>query len=126
MPEADPLGLVGKLLERKYRVDRRVAEGGFGVVYAGHHIGLATPIAIKVLKCPANVRPEEWMDLVAQFLDEAKTIAKLRHPAVVSVMDAGVTPTEGNPEGLPWMVMEWLDGETLAEDLGRRRGRGGR
>jgi len=42
----DSLGLVGALLERKYRIDARVAEGGFGVVHGGQHIGLATPLAL--------------------------------------------------------------------------------
>ena len=122
----DPFGLAGKLLERKYRVDRRAAEGGFGVVYAGHHVGLDTPIAIKVLKRSPHLDADAWADVVSQFVMEAKTIAKLRHPAVVSVIDAGITPMEDYPEGLPWMVMEWLDGETLADDLARRREKGGR
>jgi serine/threonine-protein kinase len=130
MPEPaapeDVFGLVGTLLERKYRVDRCVAEGGFGVVYAGHHIGLDTPIAIKVLRVKGNVDPDTLGDFVAQFLDEAKTIAKLRHPAVVSVLDSGVTIRDDHPEGLPWMVMEWLEGKTLREDLAARRGKGGR
>jgi protein kinase-like protein len=120
----DPLGLVGTLLERRYRIDARVAEGGFGVIYAGLHIGLVTPLAIKVLKHAPTASAAEWEEMVAHFLEEAKLIAKLRHPAVVSVMDAGITPTEDNPEGLPWIVMEWLDGETLASDLAQRRARG--
>jgi len=68
-------------------VDSRVAEGGFGVVYRGYHLGLAAPIAVKILKRPSSVDADAWADLVAQFLDEAKTIARLRHPAVVNVMD---------------------------------------
>lgn len=129
MPEiaaGDPLGLTGRLLEGKYRVDARVAEGGFGVVYAGQHIGLVQPLAIKVLKCVPEASAGGWGDLVGQFLQEARLVAKLRHPAVVRVMDAGVTSTEDHPEGLPWIVMEWLDGETLADDLARRQARGDR
>lgn len=120
----DPLGLVGSLLDKKYRVDERVAEGGFGVVYAGRHIGLARPLAIKVLKRPPETTDAGWGDMVGRFLEEARLVAKLRHPAVVSVMDAGITPTDEHPAGLAWMAMEWLDGETLAEDLARRRARG--
>jgi serine/threonine protein kinase/ABC-type branched-subunit amino acid transport system substrate-binding protein len=120
----DPLGLVGKLLDRKYRVDARVAEGGFGVVYAGQHIGLGAPLAIKVLKSVPYATVAERGEMVAHFLEEARLIAKLRHPAVVGVMDVGVTPTEQHPEGLPWIVMEWLDGETLAANLARRRAEG--
>ncbi|MEO7729546.1 MAG: bifunctional serine/threonine-protein kinase/ABC transporter substrate-binding protein, partial [Kofleriaceae bacterium] len=122
----DPLGWVGTLLERKYRVDARVAEGGFGVVYRGQHIGLARPLAIKFLKQVADASADEWTELVAQFLEEARLIAKLCHPAVVNVIDAGVTATDANPEGVPWIAMEWLRGETLAEELAGRRARGDR
>ena len=121
---ADPLGLVGSLLEKKYRIDRRVAEGGFGVVYAGRHIGLARPLAIKVLKRPADTAATAWGDMIGGFLEEAKLVARLRHPAVVGVIDAGVTRTDAHPDGLAWIVMEWLDGETLAADLAQRRARG--
>jgi len=100
----DPLGLVGTLLDKKYRVDAQVAEGGFGVVYAGRHIGLGRPVAIKVPKRPADTGDAEWGDMVGRFLEEARLAAKLRHPAVVSVLDAGVTPTEAYPGGVTWMV----------------------
>ena len=121
---ADPFGLVGTLLERKIRVDRVVAAGGFGVVYAGHHLGLDAPVAIKVLRPSAH--GASWGEAVAQFLNEAKTIAKLRHPAVVASLDAGVARVESAAEGVPWIVLEWVDGETLQADLARRRGQGGR
>src|SRR5262245_23051198 len=120
----DLLGLAGSLLEKKYRVDTRVAEGGFGVVYAGQHIGLARRIAIKALKRPPDTTTTEWGDMIGQFLEEARLVARLRHPAVVGVMDSGVTHTDQHPEGLAWIAMEWLDGETLAADLARRRASG--
>ena len=125
-PVDDPFRLVGTILERKYRVDRVVAQGGFGVVYAGRHLGLDVPVAVKVLKPAEGVSPDAWFDLLAQFLDEAKTIARLRHPHVVGVLDAGVAPLEGFAGGVPWMVLEWLEGKTLRDDLASRRGRGGR
>jgi len=122
--ENDPFGLAGTLLERKYRVDRKVAEGGFGVVYAGHHLALDVPIAIKVLKRPPGIEDDAYWDAVTQFQDEARTVAKLRHPAVVTVLDSGITEIGG--ASVPWMVMEWLEGETLREHLAARRGLGGR
>ncbi len=127
MPPAtpgDPFALAGWLLDRKYRVDRAVAEGGFGVVYKGHHLALDTPIAIKVLTRATGAGDDAFWDAVTQFLDEARTVAKLRHPAVVSVLDSGMTEVEGKP--VAWMVMEWLDGETLRAHLVARRGEGGR
>src|SRR5258705_7314888 len=93
----DPLGLVGSLLDKKYRVDAQVAEGGFGVVYAGRHIGLGRAVAIKVPKRPTDATPAEWGDLVGHFLEEARLAAKLRHPAVVGVLDTGITPTDAHP-----------------------------
>lgn len=125
----DPFGLVGTLFERKYRVDRVVAEGGFGVVYLGRHLSLDVPVAIKILRPAREVDPDANADLLTQFLDEAKTLAKLRHPSIVGVLDAGTSHTgEGEAfEGsTPWMVLEWLDGRTLGEDLATRRGKGGR
>lgn len=121
MSVEDRFGLIGQLLERKYRVDRAVAEGGFGIVYAGHHIALDAPIAIKVLKRALHLDDDAWDALREQFLAEARTVAKITHPGVVKVLDAGTTN-----DGLPWIVMEWIAGETLADDLARRRGRGGR
>ncbi len=120
----DPLGLVGTLLERRYRIDARVAEGGFGVVYAGQHIALRQPLAIKILKRDPEVSPAAWGDRIGQFLEEARLVARLRHPAVVTVIDAGVTSLPGQAEAVPWIAMEWLDGETLADNLARRRASG--
>jgi serine/threonine protein kinase/ABC-type branched-subunit amino acid transport system substrate-binding protein len=122
---SDPFSIVGTLVERKYRVDRVVAEGGFGIVYAGHHIALDAPIALKVMR-PSGVDADAWADVLAQFVQEAKTIARLKHPAVVSVMDVGVMYPAAFPAGVPWMVMEWLEGTTLLDDLAPRRAKGGR
>ncbi len=123
---SDPFRIVGTLLARKYRVDRVVAHGGFGVVYAGRHIELDVPIAVKLLKPAGDVDFEVWGELLDQFLQEAKTLAKLRHPNVVAVLDAGFAPIDGFDADVPWMVLEWLEGETLRDSLLARRGRGGR
>src|SRR6476619_6158665 len=96
-PDPDPFGLVGTLLERKYRIDSVVAHGGFGVVYRGHHLSLDTPVAIKVLRPSRDVDPDSWVELLAQFLEEAKTLARLRHPSVVAVLDAGIMSLAGFP-----------------------------
>src|SRR4051812_4710746 len=103
-----------------------MATRGFGVVYAGHHLGLDTRVAIKALR-PARVSEDQtWEDLLEQFLLEAKTLARLRSPAVVSVHDAGVLHVEETQTQVPWIVLEWIEGETLQADLARRRGQGGR
>jgi serine/threonine protein kinase/WD40 repeat protein len=120
--EGDAFRVVGTVLERKYRVDRKVAEGGFGVVYAGHHLGLDVPVAIKLLKPDDSA--DDWLERLTPFFDEAKLIAKLRHPAIVAVLDSGVTHVEGVGLDVPWMVLEWIDGETLRAELTRRRTEG--
>jgi serine/threonine-protein kinase len=113
--------LAGALLDGKYRVDRVVAEGGFGVVYAGHHTVLNVPIAIKVLKpSGGDAAPRS-----ERFAREAQTIAKLKHPSIVQVLDAGLWQSGEGP-ALTWMVLEWLTGQTLKANLVGRRGLGGR
>ncbi len=54
MTKADLFGFVGVTIEGKFRVDEVVGEGGFGVVYRGHHLGFDEPVAVKCLKLPAS------------------------------------------------------------------------
>jgi serine/threonine protein kinase len=96
----------GNLLDGRYRLDRIAGEGAFGVVYEAHHLALDTRVAIKLLRAEA-ASPSA----VGQFLSEARTLGALRHPAIVRVLDAGVS------DGKPYFVMEWCDGPTLAAHL---------
>src|SRR5438045_2210286 len=82
----DPFSLEGTVLERKYRVVRLVAEGGFALVYAGEHTALHVSIAIKVLKLPTSAGD----DALERFRFEARTMARLKHPDIVQVMDTGM------------------------------------
>ncbi len=118
----EAITLEGTILERNYRVVRIVAEGGFAHVYAGEHGSLHIPIAVKVLKPIAGNSDE----LLARFALEAQTIARLKHPDIVQVLDTGVLVLPAYPRGLPWIVLEWLAGETMKEALAARRGNGGR
>jgi hypothetical protein len=120
----DPLGLLQTILERRYRIDRLVAEGGFGIVYQAHHLALGVPVALKVLRPSLRDDPEAFVDLMNQFREEAKVLSRLRRASVVAVLDSGVSALGGSPGGLPWMALEWLEGETLKEHLARRRGQG--
>lgn len=113
---ADRFGLCGSVIERRYRVSEPLAEGGFAVVYGGHHLLLDVPVALKVLR-PLD-DPAASAELVGRFLEEAKTVARLRHPHIVAILDAGVL-TRG-AETLPWMALEWLHGQTLDAWLGAR------
>lgn len=102
--------LVGATLMGAYRVDRRVAEGGMGVVYAGEQLRLGRTVAIKVLREPLTKNSEA----LARFKLEAELIARLGHPHIVQIIDIGATP-----DGTPFIVMEYLHGETLLDRLMR-------
>ncbi len=121
----DTFGLVGTRLDGKYDVDAVVAEGGFGVVYRATHIALRKPVAVKVLKVPPELASPARKMFLDRFAQEAQTIAALDHPAIVRVMDFGASLMPQG-EAAPWMVLEWLTGVTLDDDLEARRGRGGR
>jgi serine/threonine protein kinase len=122
---ADHFGLVGARLDGKYDVVAVVAEGGFGVVYRATHTSLRTNVAVKVLKVPETIEGSARRAFLDRFALEARTIAALDHPAVVRVLDFGASPMPCG-EAAPWMVLEWLTGGTLADDLDARRGHGGR
>ena len=125
----DPFGLVGTTLDGQYRAGEVVGEGGYGVVYRGWHLSLEQPIAIKALKVPSAEDHAVQDALFAKFKDEAKLLYTLSQESlhIVRSMDFGAVTT---PTGAwaPYMVLEWLQGRSLADDLQQRRraGRRGR
>lgn len=104
MTEADPL--VGKILQQRYRVVERLAEGAMGVVYRGERLTLNRPVAIKFLH-PAVAQQEA---LRKRFEIEAQAMGRLSHPNCVSVIDFGV-------DEVPYLVMEYAQGQNLRELL---------
>jgi serine/threonine protein kinase len=121
----DHFGLVGQRLDGKYDIEEAVAKGGCGVVYRARHHVLNEPVAVKVLRIPEKLSAADRAAFVLNFMSEAKTIARLKHPAIVRVIDFNVS-TLGDGRQTPWMVLEWIEGETLAKNLRRRKGAGGR
>ncbi|MFO0646501.1 MAG: serine/threonine-protein kinase [Polyangiales bacterium] len=115
----DYFGLVGATLEGRFDVERVVAEGGFGVVYRATHCGLHRPVAIKVLKTPAHLDPALRGPFLETFAQEARVIAALDHPAIVRVLDFGVSAM---PTGdvAPWSCLEWIEGTSLEAHLAER------
>lgn len=123
----DPFGLSGTLLDGQYRVDAVVGEGGFGVVYRGRHLSLDQPIAIKVLKGLDGGDARINALVLEKFRAEARLLYTLSQSSlhVVRSLDFGAATT---PSGVwaPFMILEWLEGRSLDDDLAERRRRGAR
>lgn len=101
----------GDLIAQKYRIVRKLGEGAMGVVYAGVHELLKTQVALKFLHKDLAERP----GLGVRFLQEAQVAARIRSPHVAAVWDADTW------HGMPFLVMEFLPGETLRKLLDRER-----
>ena len=99
----------GRVLADRYRLVRLIGRGGMGAVWEAEHLALGTPVAIKLIK------PElaEGEHARARFLHEARAAASLRGPHVVQILDYGVD------EGEPYIAMERIEGESLADRLRR-------
>lgn len=94
-----------------YRIDSLIGAGGMGEVYKAKDTRLNRTVAIKVLPHHLSERP----DLRQRFEREAKAIASLSHPHICSLFDIG------NQEGVDFLVMEYLEGETLSQRLKKGR-----
>lgn len=97
--------LVGQTLDGRYFIERKIGEGGMGVVYSARHSVIERPLAIKVLKREA-LRDAAT---ISRFVQEAKAASRIGHPNIVDVTDFGTTL-----EGLTYSVMEYVKGATLA------------
>ena len=104
--------LLGQTLIEKYRIDERLSEGGMGTVYRGTHVLMDKTVAIKVLR-PSLAADEK---IVARFSREARAASKISHPHALTVTDFGEAEN-----GVVFLVMEYLDGQTL-KDLIREEG----
>ncbi len=118
--ESDPLKLVGTTIADKYAVDSVVGEGGFAVVYRATHSVWKRPVAIKVFKALGDVSPARRQELLDDFIREGALLAELseRSSAIVQARDIGMVVLAQGDE-VPFMVLEWLDGETLEQLLAR-------
>jgi serine/threonine-protein kinase len=103
----------GTVLSGKYRLDALLGRGGMGSVWRALHLGLDAPVAVKLMD-PAIMKTS---GMLARFHREAQAAAQLRSPHVVQIFDHGVDAESG----IPFIVMELLDGESLAERLARVR-----
>jgi serine/threonine protein kinase len=107
LPHDSP-DLRGHVVGGKYRVEQLIGAGGMGTVWQGVHITLANKVAIKFIKPAYASHP----DARKRFEIEARAAAKLRTKHAVQVHDFGVTE-----EGIPYLVMEYLEGRSLSDHL---------
>jgi serine/threonine-protein kinase len=111
--EAKPDGLIGGTLADKYRILRQIGRGGMGVVYEAEHLGLGKRVAIKLML-------EKYLedgDAASRFRREALAASRIGNPHIIDISDIGVAP-----DGRPFVVMELLQGRSLADEI---RGGGG-
>jgi len=101
---------IPRVIANRFRIECEIGRGGMGTVYLATHLGLERPVAIKVLKAEFAADPE----VAERFMREARTMARLRHTRAAMIFDAGSLP-----DGRPFIVMEHVEGSTLADVLAR-------
>ncbi|PYS84755.1 MAG: hypothetical protein DMF67_03395 [Acidobacteria bacterium] len=99
-----------QIIAGRFRVEREIGRGGMGTVYRASHLGLERPVAVKILKQEFAAHPE----VAERFMREARTMSRLRHARAAMIFDAGHLA-----DGRPFIVMEYVEGATLAEALAR-------
>jgi serine/threonine protein kinase len=101
---------VPQIVAGRFRIECEIGRGGMGTVYRATHLGLERAVAVKIIK-------QEFATdqaVAERFMREARTMAKLRHRSAAMIFDAG-----NLPDGRHFIVMEFVEGETLSEALAR-------
>ena len=107
---------LGTQIGGRYRLDEVIGRGGMSTVYKAFDTVLERPVAIKLMH--REIATDS--DQLERFRREARAVAQLNHPHVVSVIDAGEEPLEDEEgEGTPYIVLEYVDGETLKSVIRR-------
>jgi tRNA A-37 threonylcarbamoyl transferase component Bud32 len=101
--------MIGTLLSGRYRLEAKLGSGGMSTVYLARDQTLDRQVAVKVM----HREMSEQADQLERFRQEARAVAKLSHPNVVSVIDAG------EDGGHPYIVFEYVEGETLKQRIAR-------
>ena len=101
---------IPQIIAGRFRVECEIGRGGMGTVYRASQLGLERPVAIKILKQEFAAYPE----VAERFMREARTMSRLRHSRAAMIFDAGHLA-----DGRPFIVMEYVEGSTLAETLAR-------
>ena len=111
---------VGTLLNNRYRLDAQIGTGGMSTVFRAFDTVLERQVAVKLMH--RDIARDS--DQLERFRREARAVARLNHPHIVQVIDAGEEGDSHRPEAgwAPFIVFEYVEGETLKDRI-RRRGR---
>jgi eukaryotic-like serine/threonine-protein kinase len=101
--------VIGTLIADRFRLDEKVGAGGMSSVYRAYDPTLERWVAIKLMHRDISTDPDQ----LERFRREARAVASLNHPHVVTVIDAG------EDEGAPYIVFEYVEGETLKDRIRR-------
>ncbi|CAN5734762.1 hypothetical protein BH10CYA1_BH10CYA1_34110 [soil metagenome] len=108
IPVTDPL--IGTRLAGRFLIESALGSGGMSVVYKGKHESVDRTVAIKTLKLDLCSQPV----LVSRFEREVKSLSRLNHPNIVTVYDCVISP-----QGQPYIIMDYVDGESLEQSLAK-------
>ena len=101
--------MIGTVLSGRYKLEAKLGSGGMSTVYLARDGTLDRAVAVKVMHREMSEQPDQ----LQRFRQEARAVAKLSHPNVVAVIDAG------EDGGHPYIVFEYVEGETLKQRIGR-------
>lgn len=102
----------GTIIGGNYRLDRLIAKGGMGLVFKATHMRLGRDVAVKLMLRDFS----NYKEQIKRFLHEALGVANVHHRNIVDILDVGTSD-----EGLPFFVMEYLQGESMGDRLRRRK-----
>jgi serine/threonine-protein kinase len=108
-PASTSSKMIGTVLSGRYRLEAKLGSGGMSTVYLARDATLDRPVAVKVMHREMSEQPDQ----LERFRQEARAVAKLSHPNVVAVIDAG------EDAGHPYIVFEYVEGETLKQRIAR-------
>ncbi|MFJ6982329.1 MULTISPECIES: protein kinase [unclassified Streptomyces] len=114
-----PVGVNGRVVGGRYRLLERIGSGGMGVVWRARDELVDRDVAVKEPRLPGDPEDEIHRRAAHRLYREARAAARVDHPSAVAIHDVVVEEGEGLRDGLPWIVMELIRGESLHDALRR-------